>query len=319
MPDVRPIELEELTPVGHDLARPECVLLTATGWIYASDGRGGIMTISPGGAQRLIETPGLRPNGIALLADRSFLIANLEGDGGVWRVTDADRRPVVSPYLLEIDGAPLASVNFVYLDHLGRVWISVSSPDAAAGNYRRDVADGYIALATETGARIVADGLHWTNELRISDDGRTLFVNETFGRRVTAFDVAGDGALRGRRTVTQFGAGVFPDGLALDVEGGLWVTSVISNQLFRVSPDGTQRLVLADPDPRLEAYEALFQSNRLSRGELANASGRRLKNISSVNFGGADRRTIVLGSLGGASVESFTSPIAGQAPAHWLW
>ena len=61
---------------GHDLARPECVLATASGRLYTSDRRGGVQVIEPDGSQRLIgASPALLPNGIALLRDGSFLIA----------------------------------------------------------------------------------------------------------------------------------------------------------------------------------------------------------------------------------------------------
>ena len=76
-----------------------------------------------------------------------------------------------------------------------------------------------------------------------------LYVNETFGRRITSFRIGRDGALSDRRAVAAFGPGTFPDGLTLDAEGGLWVTSVVSNRLIRVAPDGTQAVLLEDSDP----------------------------------------------------------------------
>ena len=42
-----------------------------------------------------------------------------------------------------------------------------------------------------------------------------------------------------------------------------------------------------------------------------------LKNISSLAFVGADRRTVVLGCLLGDSLACFASPVAGLPPVHW--
>ncbi len=43
----------------------------------------------------------------------------------------------------------------------------------------------------------------------------------------------------------------------------------------------------------------------------------KLKNISSIAFGGPDLRTVFLGCLGGDALATFRSPVAGLAPAHW--
>ena len=69
------------------------------------------------------------------------------------------------------------------------------------------------------------------------DADDTLWVNETFARRLTAFDVTPDG-LGNPRTVVDFGAGTFPDGLALAEDGSLIVTSIVSNRVLRVWPEG---------------------------------------------------------------------------------
>jgi len=39
---------------------------------------------------------------------------------------------------------------------------------------------GQILLVQDGNVTVAADGLNWTNELRISPDGKYLFVNETF-------------------------------------------------------------------------------------------------------------------------------------------
>ena len=50
-----------LSFVGHDLARPECVLACASGRLYASDMRGGVVVIEPDGTQRRIGDESARP------------------------------------------------------------------------------------------------------------------------------------------------------------------------------------------------------------------------------------------------------------------
>lgn len=134
------------------------------------------------------------------------------------------------------------------------------------------------------------------------------------------FDIGPDGDLSGRTTVAQFGHGTYPDGIALDEADGLWVVSVASNRLIRVAPDGRQHIVLEDSDAaHLAQLEGAHGEHRLTRAELTRPLPTTLKNISSLAFGGPDRRTAYLGSVAGDRLATFRSPVAGVAPVHWDW
>jgi sugar lactone lactonase YvrE len=306
----------ELRFVGHDLERPECVLACASGRLFMSDGRGGVTTIAPDGMQNRIGQSSLVPNGIALCRDGSFLVANLSPAGGVWRI-GADGQ--VAPFLEEIDGRILPRVNFVALDMHERVWICVSAL-ATEDAYPIHAKTGFIALSDKAGTRIVADGLQYTNECRIDAASRYLYVNETFGRRLTRFTIEQDGALRDRQTFAEFSPGDFPDGLTLDAEEGLWVVCVGSNRIYRVGQDRQIETVIDDSVPETVAkLEAAFQSATLTRPALSSAAGSRLRNPSSLAFGGDDLRTAYLGCLNGTSLASFRSPVAGLPQVHWNW
>ena len=84
----RPSTFGQLGWVGQGLQRPECVLATASGSLYTADWRGGVAHCRPDGTQALYlgqigQMPDggvLRPNGIALLPDGSFLLAHLGAD-----------------------------------------------------------------------------------------------------------------------------------------------------------------------------------------------------------------------------------------------
>ena len=118
--------------------------------------------------------------------------------------------------------------------------------------------------------------------------------------------------------VTGFGKGTYPDGLSFDAEGGVWITSIVSNRVIRVAPDGSQQLVLEDADPaHLDWTEEAYLAGTMGRPHLDKAAGRVLKNISSLAFGGPGLRTAYLGCLLGDAIASFPSPVAGHPPAHW--
>jgi sugar lactone lactonase YvrE len=317
-----PISLERLGWKGKGLVRPECVLTTRRGDFFTADWRGGVAHIRPDGSQTLYKGAlpdgrPLRPNGIALRKNGNFLLADLgEEWGGVFELS---REGNVRPVLVEVDGVEVPPSNFVFEDPLGRVWLTVSTrhrPRASA--YRKDIADGFIVLKDEKGARIVADGLGYTNEAVISPDGGYLYVNETFARRITRFRLGTDGSLAGRETITTFGKGTFPDGLSLDAEGGIWITSIVSNRVIRVFPDGSQQIAVEDADEdHIDWVEEAFQAGTMGRPHLDRCAGKVLKNISSLAFGGADGRTAYLGCLLGDSLACFSSPVAGHPPLHW--
>jgi len=245
------IDLDGVTFIGSDLHRPECVLSTPDGRLHAADWRGGVTVIEPDGSQCAVLAAGApppKPNGIAVMPDGAWLLAHLgDDDGGVYRLGPAGD---LTPFLLELDGVPLPPTNYPHVDAQGRVWITVSTRQQPRANgYTADVADGFVVLVDGEGARIVADGLGYTNECLVHPRTGQLYVNETFSRRLSRFDVAGDGSLSNKTTVAEFGPGTFPDGLTFDAEGGIWITSIVSNRVIRVAPDGEQTIVLEDCDP----------------------------------------------------------------------
>lgn len=321
-----PMSLDEVRFIGHGLSRPESVLATASGDLFTADWRGGVVHLRPDGSQHLYtgataDLPeGLRPNGIGLEPDGSFLLAHLgEARGGAWRL---DREGGVSPVLVEIDGQPVPPSNFVTRDALGRLWLTVSTRlTPRALDYRRGASTGFIALMDGGGARIVADGLGFTNECVLDPSGEWLYVNETYGRRLSRFPLRPNGDLGPKEVVTEFGYGQYPDGLAFDSEGQVWIAGVISNQLLRVDPaTGRQTVWLEDSDAAHVAWvEAAYASEALGRPHMDGIVSRRLRNISSIAFGGPDLRTGYLGCLLGDQVGVLDMPCPGLPPVHWRY
>lgn len=318
-----PLPLATLGFVGQGLVRPECVLATEAGDLFSADWRGGVAHQTPGGATRLYagrlpDGGELRPNGIALLADGSFVLAHLGLEqGGVYRLA---RDGQVQPWLLAVQGRPLPPTNFVLRDAQNRIWVTVSTRRQPRSlGYRADVDDGFIVCITPDGlAHIVADGLGYTNELALHPSGQWLYVNETFTRRLSRFALSQNGSLGPKQVVAQFGPGTFPDGLAFDESGAAWVVSIVSNRLIRVAADGAQTVWLEDADPaHLAQVEAAYQAGQMGRPHLDSNPGQRLRNISSIAFAGPQRCNAVLGCLLGDRLATLPMPVAGAVPAHW--
>jgi sugar lactone lactonase YvrE len=314
------IDLRQLRFIGEGLSRPECVLATRSGDLFVSDTRGGVSMIRPDGAVEFTRARGgpadLFPNGIALLTDRSYLIANLGPSGGVFRLR---RNGTILPVLTELEGKPLPPTNFVAIDRVGRTWVTVSTrvvPREQAA--RKGHADGFVVVIDDRGARIVAEGIGYTNEALVDPSGRWLYVNETIARLTTRYAIGPDGSLSGREIFAEYGAATFPDGLAFDAEGGVWIVSIASNRVIRITPDGRQHLMLEDQDPGvLASVEEAYQADRFGRAEMDAGRTRSMANVSSLAFGGPDLRTLYFGSLFGNRVSYVRQKIAGAPPVHW--
>ena len=266
-----------------------------------------------------VDGEALKPNGIALLKDGSFLLTHLGAkSGGVFRLHRDGR---TEPFLLTVEGKDLPPSNFVVEDALGRFWITVStrlSPRSLG--YRKSCNDGFVVMKDSKGARIVADGLGYTNECALDPSGQWLYVNETFARRLSKFSIAPDGCLGPKQVVTDFGIGIFPDGLAFDAEGHVWVVSIVSNSVIRVAPDGHQTLWLQDADAdHLAWVEDAYQTDSMGRPHLDGVKSKLLKNTSSLAFGGPDLQTGYLGCLLGQRLATLRMPVAGHPPVHWLY
>lgn len=312
----------QLRRLGAGLRRPECVLAHASGVLFAADweGKGAIAAITEDGAVRRLAIRSdieIRPNGIALEAGGSFLIAHLgTATGGLFRLWPDGSLEAV---LTELDGRPLPPSNFPIVDAAGRIWLTISTTRVPrADDYRPEAASGFIVLIDGKGASIVAGGLGYTNEIAFSADGAFAYVNETFARRIRRFRVQPDGALTEPLTFGTLEAGDYPDGIVFDAEGGLWVTSIVSNRVIHMAPDGARSVFAEESDPDHIAWvEEAYKARAMGRPHLDAVPTRTFRNISSLAFGGPDLRTAYLGCLLGDSIIAFEAPVAGLRPQHY--
>ena len=101
------------------------------------------------------------------------------------------------------------------------------------------------AYHPQKGLKQAAANIFFPNGLVVSPDGATLYVAETFGKRISAFDIGSDGSLTNRRVHAQLRGE--PDGLSLDAEGCLWVPLLFLGEFVRIAPDGREIEVIAFP------------------------------------------------------------------------
>jgi sugar lactone lactonase YvrE len=319
------IELSQVVHIGSALRRPECVLCLSNGDVVASHLGSGAIRIAPDGTQYTIgsldiaEGKPFIPNGIAIEQDGSLLVANMGESGGLWRI-----RPdgAAHPVLTEIEDAALGATNFVLVANPQQTFVTVTTRQwpISKAFYAHEAAgkpDGMVIVIDRHGARILADDLCFANELRIDPDGTHLYVAETFARRISRYPLLSPSSLGPKETFIEFPNDVFPDGIAFDSDRHLWVASIISNRIVRVSPDRQVSTVLEENvEGHAERVAARLSSRALAREDVTESPAKVLRNPSSIAFGGADLKTVHVGSLSGDSLITFRSPVAGHALSH---
>jgi sugar lactone lactonase YvrE len=145
--------------------------------------------------------------------------------------------------------------NDLVVDDRGNVYVNTIGFAFPGGEF----APGSVALVTPDGeVRRVADGLAFPNGMAITADNHTLIVAESYGNRLSAYDIADDGGLGNRRVWAGTGDD-HPDGICIDADGAVWYADVASRRCVRVREGGE---VLATVELDRGAFACT-----LSRGE----------------------------------------------------
>ena len=118
-------------------------------------------------------------------------------------------------------------------DPRGRLWFGTNAPDEGTASLFCLDSDG---LRRVEGGFTIANGLGW------SPDGATFFVSDSPARRIYAYDFHLErGAISGRRVFAGLdGEEMFPDGVAIDAEGGVWSAQWDGGCVVHFAPDGRE-------------------------------------------------------------------------------
>ncbi len=171
-----------------------------------------------------------QPSGLGWLPDGRLLAVSmlnhqlLRLDNGAWTV------------VAELGAFAGGPCNDMVVDARGGAYIGNFGFDLFAQPQQRKPA-ALVYVPPGGTPRVVAEGLEFPNGAVITPDGHTLIIGETFGKRLTAFDIAPDGGLHHRRVWADLSP-ASPDGICLDAEGAVWVASPRSNEFLRVREGG---------------------------------------------------------------------------------
>jgi gluconolactonase len=168
------------------------------------------------------------------------------------------------------EGMPLMRPNDLTVDSRGGIYFSDPGPNPQPGETPRLPRQPAVLYIRPEGDVIkVAEDIERPNGVVLSPDEKILYVANTRGEAVLAFDVEPDGTLTNRRDfakidgIVKTDAGVRSgaDGMTIDAAGRVYVATRVGVQVFSPQgrhlgtipvgvPDGPQNLAFAGPDRR---------------------------------------------------------------------
>jgi gluconolactonase len=227
------------------LNHPEGICSDAQGRLWAGGERGEIYRIDP--AQKSFEQ---------VASTDGFLLGLNFDAGGLLYLCDSKHKavfrynPASGELMLYTKGSRTESIqfpNYPLVDRDSRyLYVSDSHgfQQPGPGVWRTDLISG----ETELWCRDVFD---FANGLALSQDGKTLYVAESWGRCVSAVPIGEDGRA-GRKEIMLSLPGTIPDGLYMAADGYLYITSYEPSRIYRYHIGRSQlELVVEDSDAHL--------------------------------------------------------------------
>lgn len=251
---------------------------TADGGLFFSDIRGANRTyrLDPSGKITVFREQTNGANGLALTRDGELLVA--EGDGK--QITKRNREGVIATVTESFGGKPFLAPNDLIVDGKGGIYFTDPGPRPVVPGRKAYV---YYLRAGSKEPIVIDDQITRPNGLTLTRDGKTLIVDDTVGDAVYAFDVQAAGGVKNKRVFSHMhdvpaGQESGADGMALDSEDRVYVTSVSGVQVFDRAGQylGTIRVArqpanVAFSGPGkgtlyITAREGLYRLKTLSRG-----------------------------------------------------
>ena len=238
-----------------------------------------IIRLSADGKKTVIANVPNRPSGLGFLPDNTLIVASMT-DRTVYKVVDGKLKTYA-----DLSNVVDADINDIVVDSKGRTYVGNFGYDIFAGAPEKTAE--LVLINTDGSHHIVADDMQFPNGMVIKKNGTQLVVAETFGHKLTSFDIDANGDLANRQLYADLGD-FTPDGICLDAEDHIWVASFETGHFVRIAPNGevadqfkvggaAVACQLGGPDLRT-LFCLVFA------GELEDlASGKRLARIETVN------------------------------------
>ena len=202
------------------------------GRLWFSDfGERVVRSVDPDGTAHEVVRVAASPSGLGWLPDGSLLVVSMTDQ----RVLRTSSRETVEH--ADLSRFTSTACNDMVVDTQGNAYVGYMGFDLFASPIQPEPAS-LILVRPDGSASVGASDLMFPNGVVLSPDGQTLIVAETFGRRLTAFDVASDATLSHRRVFAELPDRA-PDGICLDRAGAVWVADAVGKACVRILEGGT--------------------------------------------------------------------------------
>ena len=218
------------------LDHPEGVAVAPDGSVWCGGEAGQVYRIEPDGSSFELRVPG----------GEGFTLAMAFGPDGLLYYVDLERRAVMrldpsggdpEPFVEgAIDGHELILPNALAFDRAGVMYLteSYSATEPGPGIYR--IEPSGVGHLWSAGPFLFANGI------AVAPDQSSVFVAETWSRRITRVPLLPDGSASVPQLVAELD-GVLPDGLGIGPDEKLYVACYQPSQLVRVDDDGPSVLI----------------------------------------------------------------------------
>jgi len=195
--------------------------------LYFSDVvRGGVYRRTPKGEIETLVPKRRGVGGIALHAAGGVVVSGKN----ICHVKDGESRIV-----FELEDVP--GFNDLFVDSQGRILVGSMRSDPFKPEGQRECGELY-RIEAEAKATLLYGDVSLSNGIGLSPDGCLLYHSDTANNQVLVHSVAEDGSCQDRRVFAEAPRG-FPDGLAVDAEGCVWIAAYGGGCVTRFSPDGS--------------------------------------------------------------------------------
>jgi gluconolactonase len=234
-----------------------------------------VYRLDPSGEISVVREQSGKANGLVLTNDGGLLAAEMvnrriskwSGGGTPTTVTDsAGNKPYMAP-------------NDLIADARGGIYFT------DPGEFSEPARTAYVYYLPpgEREPIMLDDHIARPNGIILTPDGRTLIVSDTNGEAVFAYDVRGDGTVKNKRIFARLrsipaGKASGADGMAVDREGQLYVTTMTGVQVFDAEgrylgtievPNQPSNVAFSGPDKRtlyITARKGIYRVKTLTQG-----------------------------------------------------
>ena len=204
-----------------------------------------VLAIDESGKVELVATVPEQPSGLGWLPDGRLLIVSMRDRKVLRQETDGSLTEHA-----DLSELTTWHLNDMTVDETGRAYVGSFGFDLMSGAPART--SNIVLIQQDGSAQVAAEDLAFPNGMELLDGGNTLVVAESFGNKLSSFNVGSSGELSDRQDWASFGptptsedlteilgsVSAVPDGLCKDEDNTVWVADAIGQRVIRLAEGG---------------------------------------------------------------------------------